>query len=58
MSRELSVGFLSLERVRKGGLSVSSDKIRGHGKEILLNQSIVIYILYLLYGPKCCMTIF
>ena len=52
MSRELSVGFLSLERVRKGVLSVNSDKIRGHKKEILMNQNIVINMLYLLYESK------
>ena len=58
MSRELSVGFLSLGRERKGGLSVNSDKIQGHGKETLRNQSFVIYMLYILNEPKCGMTIF
>ena len=58
MSRELSVGFLCLERERKGDSNVKTDKIRVHGKEILMDQSIVIYMLYLLYGSKCCMTIF
>ena len=31
MSRKLSVGFLSLERERKRGLSVNSDEIRSRG---------------------------
>ena len=44
MSRELDVGFLSLERKERDS-SGNSDKIRGHGKEILTKQSIVINML-------------
>ena len=39
---------LSLKQGKKKGLSVSSNEIRGHGKEILMNQNIVINMLYLL----------
>ena len=58
LNRMLRVGFLSLEWEKERGLSVNSDEIRGHGKEILMNQNIAINMLYLLYESKCCMTIF
>ena len=57
MSRELSEGFLSLEK-EKGGSSVNYDEIRGHGKEFLTKRNIIINMLYLLYKSKCCMTQF
>ena len=41
MSRELNVGFMSLDRERKG-LECELGEIRGHEKEILTKQSIVI----------------
>ena len=46
MSRELNVGFLSLER-KKMGSSLNSDGIRCHKKEILTKQSIVINIIFI-----------
>ena len=36
---------------------MNSDEIRGHEKEVLTKQSIVINVLKLLYKSKCCMTI-
>ena len=36
---------------------MNSDEIRGHEKDILTKQNIVIIMIYLLYKSKCCMTI-
>ena len=45
-------------RGKKRGLSVNADEIWSHGKEILMHQSFVINMLYLLYESKSCMTIY
>ena len=44
MRKGLSEGFLSPEK-EKRGLSVKSDEIRSHEKEILTKRSIVIIML-------------